>query len=478
MRELAKSILGATWSASLLGAQQMLGLLSPSRSGSGGSTVPLDRVSDAARRQAGATFDPVDSVLRLGNEIQGSLVDLTGRGKMTDLFDPRTMVALSADVIQRSFEGLRLSVDPRAAFDALREVQNKLEVYVLVRQVGRLIGVPDQFPLPLLELIHRCYDLTPFQALWAVEGLGHDYGDSYWDNGLVPRRLLTEGQGLALPEKSLLMMHAGVGLSIADHLLEDVSPRISSTEMRRIMAEIVGLCRDNSRPGFVGAAYESIGLVTRLFHPDLMPQVDAALREVDPSVVGFFWHGAGRAIYFRPVNFLPGSTWQAFEMARREAPDTMARLNAVAGVTWAFVLVNQRQPELMANLLLAPHGDQLSGDSAFTNGLCSGVIMRADTTPEAPFIQTFLHYQPPDPRVARLWEDLVRIPGEKALNVYYPILKAEDRLGDLFHYGDLARLASSLEGGQTPGAAGPAEPFLRGDPALEADPTPARGGDE
>ena len=444
MRELAKSILDTSWSLSLLGAQQMLGLLAPSQSGSASSTAPLDRVSAAARRQGGG-FDPLEPILRLGEEIQGTMTDLTGRSSAADLFDPGTAMALTASFVQRTFDGMRLFTRPPAPFDALVEVQNKLEVYVLVRQVGRLIGVPDTFPLPLLELVRRAYALTPFQALWAVEGLGHDYGDSYWDNGLVPRHLLTAGQGLALPAKSLLMMHAGVGLSIADHLLK--AGRTSAAELRRTMAEIVGLCRGNSRPGFVGAAFESIGLVTRLFHPGLVSQVDAALREVDPSVVGFFWHGAGRAIYFRPVNFLPCSTWQVFEMARREAPDSLARLNAVAGATWAFVLVNQRQPELMANLLLAPHGDQLAGDSAFTNGLCSGIIMRADTTPDAPFIRTFLHYQPGDPRVARLWEDLIRIPGERALDIYYPILKAEDRLGDLFHYGDLARLAFSPDRG-------------------------------
>ena len=425
MRELAKSIFGASWSMSVLGAQQVLGMID---------------AAGGPRDLHARGFDPLR---RLGDEIQASAVDLTGRPAVPDLLRPENAAALGVNLVARSADGLRLLVDPWRALDAAREVQNKLEVYVLVRQVARLIGVPDTFPLPLLDLVRRAYELTPYEALWAVEGLGHDYAESYWRQGLAPRALLTGGQGLALPPESLLMMHAGVGLGIAEHLLEGLGAEPATAEVERVVGEVVALCRDNSRPGFVGAAYESIGLVTRLFHPPLVPAVDAALRAVAPEVVGYFWHGAGRAIYFRPVNFLPGSTWQCFEMARREAPDSLARLNAVAGVTWAFVLVNQRQPGLLADLLLAPHGERLEGDSAFVNGLCSGVIMRADTTPAAPFIEPFLDYRPDGPRLARLWRLLVHDPGRRALRVDYPILRAEHRLGDLFHYDDLARLAAA-----------------------------------
>jgi hypothetical protein len=60
--------------------------------------------------------------------------------------------------------------------------------------------------------------------------------------------------------------------------------------------------------------------------------------------------------------------------------------------------------------------------------------MRADTTPGADLGGSFLTYRPTEPRVARLWDELVRLPGEEGLHVRYPILKAENRLGELFHY--------------------------------------------
>jgi hypothetical protein len=450
MRELTKSMLSLSLALPLLGAQQAARILSPARRGRP-ATEPLDTVADAARRRLGGSFE---TVYRTGEMIQGGALDMAGQALTPDLLDPATWARLAGDMALRSAEGFRLMLSGSAGLDALREVANKVEVYALVREVGQILGVPQTFPLPLHELLRKAYELSPFQTLWAVEGLGHDYGKSYWDQGIIPRGLLTDPRTYDLPAKSLLMLHAGIGLAFAEHLLDGTGRDTPFAEIRRLVAEDVLLCRQNSRQGYLGAAYESLGLVTRLFHgARLAAQVDRALREVAPEVRGFFWHGVGRAIYFLPQNFLPCSTWQTFEMARREAPDEMARLNAVAGTAWAVTLVNQRQPEILANLVVGPHGDQLAPDGAFSNGLASAVIMRADTTPDAALTQSFLDYRPSrsDVRLVRLWDELVRRPAELALHVYYPIFKANDALGDLFHYGDLARLAATLAaGGEEP----------------------------
>ena len=467
MRDLAKSMLSLSLAVPLLGAQQAVRLLSPSQRGPKGRQVtqPLDKVADAARSRLGDRFG---KVYRTGALLQEGALEMAGRSLTPDLLDPATWARMAGDMAQRSAEGFRLMLSGSAGFDALREIQNKAEVYVLVREVAQILGIPQEFPLPLGSLLSKAYELTPFETLWAVEGLGHDYGRSYLDQGIVPRGLLSGPRTHGLPAKSLLMLHAGIGLAFAEYLLEGTDRRTSFEEIRRLVAEDVRLCRENSRPGYLGAAYESLGLVARLFHGERMAaSVDRALREVAPEVVGYFWHGVGRAIYFLPQSFLPCSTWQTFEMARREAPDELARLNAVAGTSWAVTLVNQRQPEILANLVVGPHGDQLAPDGAFSNGLASAVIMRADTTPGAPLTQAFLDYRPSrsDARQVRLWDELVRRPAELGLRVYYPIFKAQDALGDLFHYGDLARLAASLAAGSE----APLGPPPAGDPGVSTE---------
>jgi hypothetical protein len=445
MRELTKSMLSLSLALPLLGAQQAARLLAPSRRHP--AAQPLDTVADAARRRLGGAFE---NAYRTGTRLQSGALDMASQTLTPDLLDPATWARMAGDMAGRSAEGLRLLLSGSAGLDALREVENKAEVYVLVREVAEILGIPQSFPLPLHELLRKAYELSPFQALWAVEGLGHDDGQSYWQAGIVPRGILTNPRTLDLPAKSLLMLHAGIGLAFAEHLLAGTDRRTPFAEVRRLVAEDVRLCRQSSRRGYLGAAYESLGLVTRLFHGErLVAPVDRALREVAPEVRGFFWHGVGRAIYFLPQNFLPCSTWQTFEMARREAPDEPARLNAVAGAAWAVTLVNQRQPEILANLIVGPHGDRLAPDGAFSNGVASAVIMRADTTPDAALTQSLLDYRPSssNARLVRLWDELVRRPAELALRVYYPIFKANDALGDLFHYGDLARLAASLAAG-------------------------------
>ena len=76
-------------------------------------------------------------------------------------------------------------------------------------------------------------------------------------------------------------------------------------------AHFVQLCRDNSRPGYEGAAYESLGLVARFWNSPLVPVVDRVLCKIAPEVLGYFWHGVGRSLNFLPLYAVPGvlSPW-------------------------------------------------------------------------------------------------------------------------------------------------------------------------
>jgi hypothetical protein len=242
------------------------------------------------------------------------------------------------------------------------------------------------------------------------------------------------------------VMHAGIGLGFAQPLMNTITPYCAPEEIRRVLQEFVKLVDDNSRPGFEGAAYESLGLVTRFWHSEMVYIVDQYLRQFAPHVVGYYWHGVGRSLYFLPLYFVPGllSPWLAIQ---REAPDELAFLNMTAGLAWATTIVNVRQPELMENFLRI-RGDQVSHTPAFTNGLMSTLIMGIDITPGDTYIMEFLHYQPKssNARVVEMWNRLVAQPAREAVLHLQPILSKHERLGEVFQYhASLPELAARLE---------------------------------
>jgi len=449
MRELAKSMLGFSMAMPLLGAQQAASALSPAARERRRTAEAFDAVTAAAVLQLGED-SWLHQLYQFGNCLQNGLIRMGPSLLTPDLLDPGTWLRVSGEVAQRSAAAGCLLAEDKGGL-AWQELRDKAEVFCLVLDIANLIGVPAEPPFRLCELLDRSYGLGPFRALWAVEGLGHEYADSFWKLGIVPSRILSDEGTRELPAKSLLMLHAGIGLSFAQHCLQGVGAGTPETELRSRVSEILRLCRDNSRPGYLGAAYESLGLVARTFHPALVPAVDRAVRDVAPEVLGCYWHGVGRAIFFTAINFLPGSDSFVFTMARREAPDEEARRNAVAGAAWAYALVAQREPRILAELVVRPYGEELVRDGAFANGVASSSIMRQDTTPDAPFLAPFYRYQPdPDDAVlCRLWQRLVQEPCEEALGRVYPFLKRQGRLDEIFRHQDLGVLAARL-GGEEP----------------------------
>lgn len=440
MRDLARSMLGFSLELPLFGARQLAALWGPAAERQRAS-AGLQHVSRTAEAELDGSLR---RLAEIGSCIQGGIAQMGPSLLTPELLLPSTWVRLAGDVAVRSTEGLRLLPQGTAAL-SVRELRSKAEVFCLVLDVSRRIGVPPQPPFPLRELIGRAYALDAFSALWAVEGLGHDYGDIVRAQGVTPHAILREEVTGELPACSLLMLHAGIGLSFAQHGLDGIGRSTPPDELRGLVAEIVRLCRDNSRPGWEGAAFESLGLVTRTFHGDQVQAVDRALRDVAPEILGHYWHGVGRALYFLPINFLPFSNGQVFALARDEAPDEEARRSAVAGAAWASALVGQREPDILAELVVRPYGEELARDGAFANGIASSSMMRFDTTPGAPFLADFYRYQPADPGVARLWEELVRRPTEEALQRFYPVLRERRQLGEMFREQDLAALVARLE---------------------------------
>jgi hypothetical protein len=177
-----------------------------------------------------------------------------------------------------------------------------------------------------------------------------------------------------------------------------------------------------------------LGLYVRTFHPYLMTTVNGILAEQDAELRAYFWHGAGRALYFRPLNWGIWSIGQALCMAKREAADEVAHCNLSAGLGWALTMVNLRHPALLADLVVSGHGRELDRNEAFADGVAAGMVMRADTTPGFSSIEELRHFRAPA-RHSGAWQRLFDVPIERGLSVCLPRAQRECRLGEVFRYG-------------------------------------------
>ena len=408
----------------------------------------LTDLFDLLTHQAYSEFGPITQVaFYIGDGLQRAVTD-----GVFNLFEPATwapanLCRLGSDALKLSIQMSKLA-NPATLNLAWQELKNKLEIFILVINAQSILKLPPSDTgefIPIAELVPRAYSVPPFQALWAVEGLGHYYADSYHAHFGDPEGLLTEAKA-KVPEKSLTMLHAGMGLSFADRLIGDLDPDDPSpTETRAALEKFVSLCRSNSREGYLGCAIESLGLVTRDFYPDLLDSVHEQLCQVAPELMGFFWHGAGRALYFSRKYFLPVLTtvWKGIDEEARACPD---RESAMAGLAWALTVVNMRQPEIIHSALPSYTQDASLG-RGFANGVTSTVIMRQDTTPNEAFISAFYQYRPDsdNQQSGEMWVRFAARPAQLGLEKYYPVLKQNNALDQVFRYQDLAMLTADLE---------------------------------
>src|SRR5258708_6078994 len=397
----------------------------------------LEKLAHATQSQLGTV---AQTAYFLGNGLQRAVID-----EIFDLMKPQTwspaMLWRNGSRMARQAAMLaRVWMAGDAANLILQELKNKLEVFTLVKNLADKLELPANGFVPLQELVDKAYSLSPFDALWAVEGVGHYYADSYWNLHGVPRNLLTQNTAPVAP-KSMLMLHAGIGLAFADRLVGDLTPESSNSEVRAALQQFIDLCQTNSRPGYLGAAIESLGLVTRDFYPDLLTIVRDQLEETAPEWMGFFWHGAGRALYFSRQYFLPGlCVWCDVDQI---ASTETERLSVMAGLSWAATLVNMRQPGIAENQLRL-YIDDSPLARAFTNGVVSTNIMRADITPGEPFVSAFLAHQPSDQEIAKSWKSHITMPVTSALASVYSVLQQHGALDHVFRYQDLDKLSEQL----------------------------------
>lgn len=448
MRDVTKSTLSYTLAQSLFGVQQVANLLAPddARRPTRKVNSSLFSVKQAIENQFG---DLAFGAFLIGDEVQRGLVNLFYDAVTLRAFDPRYVSRLTSEVAQQSQDTLRTFSSTENVQLSWQELRNNYEVFNLVKHVSSLLNVsPDGRGFDLARLIDEAYALGAYPDLWAVEGLGHLYAMTFWGKGRPIRGILRDDRARALPAKSLTMMHAGIGLGFAQQLMNTITPYSPPDKVSRVLTEFITLVDENSRDGYRGAAYESLGLVTRFWHSQMVSTIDERLREVAPHALGYFWHGVGRSLYFLPLYFVPGllSPWLAIE---REAPHELALHNMTAGLAWAKTIVNIRQPEIMENFL-RNEGERVARTPAFTNGVMSTLIMGIDITPGDVYITRFLEHRP-DPsnrRLSELWDVLVGRPARQAVYQIHPVLQKHERLGEVFQYHpSLNALAAHLDRG-------------------------------
>jgi hypothetical protein len=196
----------------------------------------------------------------------------------------------------------------------------------------------------------------------------------------------------------------------------------------------VHACVANSDDCYVEAAYESFGLACRSLYPQLVDPIYEYLFQRRHELLPYFWHGLGRAIYFSPLNLLPGRSapWAGIQMCVSEPPNELAKQNAMAGFAWAMTLVNIRDPEVI-QLLLQHHAKNMPEPQAFINGVYSSVIAWRDSSPEDASLAALARYQPNSSTdgLVDLWNYYVARPCLQALTDYQAIHDAK-RVGTIF----------------------------------------------
>jgi hypothetical protein len=446
MRDLTKSSLTLPWAMSLFGVQQMANLVSPSPKGMASATAALDNVSEVTAQQLDGWLK---QTYKIGTGVQRLLVDLMMF--RTPEFDQSTLMHMAAEmqdgpVFQAVVKyGLppvgwldSFLVSRRDAPAAVQEFENKLQIIMLVTHVHAELGLDANTVDSLQVLVDKVAAMPTFPRVWATEGLGNWFGDvavAKAAGGPDPTALLTDPSLASLPPWSMTMLHAGIGMSFAKAILVKLDPTSSSESIRAGIARFVTLCRNSSRPGYAGAALESLGLATRTLYPNMLLLIDREIPSVDPDLHGYYWHGAGRAMYFEPMGMLPSvnAPWRVIRRLDQEAPHDLAKRNILAGVAWALTVVNMRHPIVM-EAFLRHHGALAAQNDAFTNGVTSALTMRYDTTREDKWIRPFVNNTPLDDTLTAVWRKVITAPCELALAKSYAELSESHSLEQVFHY--------------------------------------------
>lgn len=446
--ECTKSMTSWVWALSLFGAKQVSSLFSSPDASPARLQAPaaFAAVTHSAETQLGEVSR---TIFQAGEQLQRGLLDLMWSLVTLDTSTPRHLTKMTCDVMQQSAEVGRWLMPGRENRIAWQEFKNKLQAFNLFEHVDVTLQLSSGPDVPLIALVEKADALDPYLAPWVMEGLGRYYAETHWEYNGTPQQLLTAAKVRDLPARSLIPLHTGMGLSLARRLLASLTPESPDIAIDTLLREFMALCQQNSREGYTGAVLEALGLVTRLLYPQIVRIIDWRLSAIDPDLVGYFWHGVGRGLYFLPINALPctSSTWRAVEMAQEEPPHSLGRLNALGGLAWALTLVNLRHPAILETFL-QQYGGVISANDAFSTGVSASLMIWYDIEKDDPYLRAFLQYQPDpsNPRLVQLWNSQVRAPAQEALQRYYDVLRTQYGLSEVFRHQSLQALVDRLKG--------------------------------
>jgi hypothetical protein len=281
---------------------------------------------------------------------------------------------------------------------AWQELRNKLEAFERFRAAACEPG-PGIGPA-----LRRASAMPAYERLWTLEGLGHALGGAAWRE---PRGLLRSG----VPAAAALPLHTGAGLAFAERAVEAEEEGLTEELLERFAA----LCEAAAAPGSADALFEALGLAARTLRPDRIPAFDRALRRMGEERRSLFWHGLGRGLYFLPTNALPWGdpAGRALPKALSEPPDALSRHQAVGGLSWALVLVNLRNPEVVEAFLRSP-GCPGPYEGAFAHGAAMAALVWAAVIGPDATLDRFLRHRP-RAAWARTWQRLVAEPCAQAV---------------------------------------------------------------
>jgi hypothetical protein len=352
---------------------------------------------------------------------------------------PGRVLAALSDVVRHSGDLLALAAPGRAGRGAWREGFNKLRAFLLFAAASESMPRPGQPTVELPGLVERALRLDPYRGLWTTEGLGYFHATESLRGAATPRDLLGPDRTRGIPAHCLIPLHTGMGLAFATEQVQAMGVRTPRPELRRRIEDYLSLCESNAAPGYAGAAVESFGLAARNMRPRLVAPLGEELAKFGTDLAARFWHGYGRGLYFSPLNVLPctSSAWPSVRIARREPPHELGRSNALAGLAWAVTLVNIRDPDVI-ELFLHRHRRDLADPSAFADGVRSAAAVWFDWAPQSPYLQALCRYRPRGARdsAAEQWDRYARGPCGEDFPGHYGLLKRENRLEELFRYGE------------------------------------------
>ena len=427
---------------SCFAAQRMLGVLPLSDREPLRSIQELFYETGEAAKKDFRTNTWLFGSFQAGDKAQSVFADLVSDTMRLKPLNPAYMMDMASDLFQGSAEAVTSLVSMDELGSLTEQFRNMSDVLGFVNDADAPEELAADGSYPLDERIEKFYARGDYPALWLVEGLGERFARAHQKKDRNVRDLLTAGPGAAAPRKARLMMHAGMGIAFAKDAIDELTPFSEESKVKDELRGFLQRVRQNSMSGCEGAALESLGLVARTWYPQLVPLVSDQLQALDADATEFFWHGAGRSMYFSPMYMVPGlSPWQA---ADREPPDDTARRNARAGVAWAFTIVNIRHPKVTASFL-DHKADRISKNDAYANGVYSTLVMAGDTVPGHKHVSEFVQYQPEDTSQADAWAKHIGRDVAEKVDRYRQALEAQQGLGEVFRYHDLPQFVADLE---------------------------------